>query len=153
MIYLFLFFCLLLIYSLMLCFGDIKYFCIHIPHNSSTTPLACIWNIIFYDALHLCSSTRPSFLCKNFQIYAGFFYFFWTHEENIFSFFFFSHFLFISMWGHIDPEDQKCKLFFYFFFYIPSEQPNQAQFFCVYRWIINEKSQNLIPLRWREPFF
>jgi len=36
------------------------------------------------------------------------------------------------MWGHIDPEDQKCK---HFFFYIPSEQPNQAQFFfCVYRY-------------------
>jgi len=46
---------------------------------------------IVYDALHLCSSTKPSFLCKNFQIYAGFFIFFiffFTHEENI-SFFFF----------------------------------------------------------------
>ncbi len=33
-----------------------------------------------------------------------------------------------SMWGHIDPEDHKCKMFFY----MPSEQPNQAQFFvCV----------------------
>jgi len=40
----------------------------------------------------------------------------------------FSHFPFISMWGHIDPEDQKCR----HFFYMPSEQPNQAQFFvCV----------------------
>jgi len=46
-----------------------------------------------------------------------------THEENTFSFFF--HFPFILMWGHIDPEDQKCK---HFFFYIPSEQLYQAQF-------------------------
>jgi len=30
--------------------------------------------------------------------------------------------------SHIDPKDQKCK----HFFDIPSEQPNQAQFFvCV----------------------
>jgi len=48
----------------------------------------------------------------------------------------FSHFPFISRWGHIDPEDQKYKIFSY----IPSEQPNQAQFcvcvcvcVCVYR--------------------
>jgi len=54
-------------------------------------------------------------------------FFFLTHEENIYIYFF-SHFPFISMWGHIDPEDQKCK----HFFYIPSEQPNQAQFFCEY---------------------
>jgi len=70
--------------------------------------------------LHLYSSTTPSFLCKKIQIYAGFlFIYLLTHEENIFSF--------ISMWGHIDPEDQKFK----HFFYIPSEQSNQAQFFFV----------------------
>jgi len=40
-------------------------------------------------------------------------------------YFVFSHFPFISMWGHIDPEDQKH------FFYMPSEQPNQAKFLCV----------------------
>jgi len=39
------------------------------------------------------------------------FFFFLTHEENVFS----PHFPFISMWGHIDPEDRKCKHFLYTF--------------------------------------
>jgi len=81
-----------------------KHFCIHIPHNSSTTPLACIWNI----TLHSCFSTRTPFLCKKFQIYAGSL---------------FPHFPFISMRGHW-PWSVKI-----FFFYIPSEQPNQGHFF------------------------
>jgi len=79
-------FCLLLIYSLMLCFWRYKVLLYQYTTqflNYTISFSISIWNIIFYDTMHLCSSTRPSFLCKNFQIYPGFFF-----EENIFSFFF-----------------------------------------------------------------
>jgi len=89
-------------------FGDIKYFCIHIPHNSLTTPLALAlaYEIFFYDPLHLCCSTRPSFLCKNSDLCRIFFD---TWKKYI--------------WLR-RPEVET-------FFYIPSEQPNQAQFLCL----------------------
>lgn len=50
---------------------------------------------------------------------------------NEFFFFYLSHSF--SLWSHFDSEDPDCD-----FFFIPSEQPNQTQIFClfVYRWII-----------------
>jgi len=51
------------------------------------------------------------------------------------------------MWGLIDPEDQRSK---HFFFYTPSCNRIKPSFLCVYGQM---KSRNLIPLRWREPFF
>jgi len=73
-----------------------------------------------------------------------FLFVFLTHEENIYLVFF-SHFPFNSMWGHIDPKDQKCKHFLHTF---RTTKSSPVFFVCMY-----EKSQNLISLRWREPFF
>jgi len=46
-------------------------------------------------------------------------------------FFFLSHFPFISMWGHIDPEDQKCKHFFFLHTFRTTE--SSPVFMCVYK--------------------
>jgi len=70
----------------MLCFC--RYKVLLYPYTTQflnyTISLALAYEVLFfYDTLHLCSTTRPSFLCKNFQIYARFF-FFLTHEECIY---------------------------------------------------------------------
>jgi len=57
-------------------------------------------------------------------------FYFLTHEENIFSFFF-SHFPFISMWGHIDPKDQKCKHSFLHTFRTTKSSPVLCVCVCV----------------------
>ncbi len=41
----------------------------------------CVCEHVF-STLHLCSSTRPSFLCGNFQIYSGFIDFFLTNKKK-----------------------------------------------------------------------
>ncbi len=41
----------------------------------------CVSEHVF-STLHLCSSTRPSFLCGNFQIYSGFIDFFLTKKKK-----------------------------------------------------------------------
>ncbi len=41
----------------------------------------CVSEHVF-STLHLCSSTRPSFLCGNFQIYSGFIDFFLTNKKK-----------------------------------------------------------------------
>ncbi len=81
----------------------------------------CVSEHVF-STLHLYSSTRPSFLCGNFQIYSGFIDFFLTNKKKKSIS---SHFPFIFNWGHIDPKRHICKKKNY----IPSERPNQAQVF------------------------
>jgi len=74
---------------------------------------------VFFDTLHLCSSTRPSFLCKNIQIYAGF----KKKKKKFFDTFFFTFPI------HFISQTRSVKIFY---IPVPSEQPNQALFFvCV----------------------
>jgi len=125
MIQWYLFFCLLLIYSLMLCFW--RYKVLLYPYTTQFLNYAISLQMkyyFFYDTLHLCSSTRPSFLCKFisvsvssfFQIYARFF--FW-HMKKIY--------LVCFHISHIDPKDQKCKHFFWHTFRTTESSP----VFCV----------------------
>jgi len=107
-------FCLLLIYSLMLCFWRCK--ALLYPYttqflNYTISFSISIWNVIFMMHCIYALVLGLHFCVKSFRFMPDFF--FW-HLNKIYLvlFTFTIHFI---------------------FFYIPSEQPNQAQFVCVYR--------------------
>jgi len=103
------FFCLLFIYSLMLCFW--RYKVVLYPYTTQFLNYTISLHMKYYFFMIHCIYALV--LSLHFSV--------WRKYRV----FFFSHFPLTSMWGHTDPEDQKCK----HIFYIPSEQTNQAQFF------------------------